>query len=285
MHTSFVDRVANPPSALAGRRYHCTQREAPFRPTSKNASSVRSPSVWFVSVEVFRLRLRSEGPCRLPRSTTGGAWRSALGRDAQVLPPPRHASGHCGDARAAALVPLACQGPASGCGCWRSAGHILPIDTVCRKHGHPELVYCCWGDRLSQQLLHEIELTELCLRIHAGEIRRGARARSMRGSVPMQNSSSTASDSSRSTTRGTMGIAQIQERFSLYEGCPDLVLWVCPTEARCSSPARARAAAAGHCPVHDVCGGRSPTRTGRSGSTMRGGTRCSAAARHGRFSA
>src|SRR5438270_547801 len=32
--------------------------------------------------------------------------------------------------------------------------------------------------------------------------------------------------------RGTMGYAQLERRFRLYEGCPDLVLWVCSSQER-----------------------------------------------------
>src|SRR2546425_1079775 len=49
---------------------------------------------------------------------------------------------------------------------------IRLVGTVSRKAGRPEHVWCRWRPK-SDQLDHEIALTELCLRMDAGEILRG----------------------------------------------------------------------------------------------------------------
>src|SRR5688500_8191616 len=42
------------------------------------------------------------------------------------------------------------------------------VGTVCRKAGRPEHVYCRYRPK-ADQLLHEVELSELCLRLDAGK--------------------------------------------------------------------------------------------------------------------
>src|SRR5207249_5675689 len=49
---------------------------------------------------------------------------------------------------------------------------IRLVGTVCRGAGRPEHVYCRYRPK-ADQLLHEVELTELCLRLDAGAILRG----------------------------------------------------------------------------------------------------------------
>src|SRR5262245_51320107 len=46
------------------------------------------------------------------------------------------------------------------------------VGAVSRKAGRPENVYCSWRPK-PDQLLHEVELTELCLRLDASKILRG----------------------------------------------------------------------------------------------------------------
>ena len=52
---------------------------------------------------------------------------------------------------------------------------IRLVGTVCRKAGRPEHVYCRWRVK-PDHLPHEVELTELCFRLHAGKILRGPHA-------------------------------------------------------------------------------------------------------------
>jgi hypothetical protein len=107
---------------------------------------------------------------------------------------------------------------------------ITRVGTVCRRGKRPEYVYCGWHPS-SNQLIHEVELTELCLRLHAGEILRG----------PSVQSSTIRPDAEvwirgqlyyLELDRGTMSSTQIARRCRLYEGCRDFVLWVCPTVQR-----------------------------------------------------
>src|SRR5687768_3277900 len=51
-------------------------------------------------------------------------------------------------------------------------GRTRLIGTVSRGLGRPQHVYCRWRPK-GNQLLHEVELTELCLCIDAGKILRG----------------------------------------------------------------------------------------------------------------
>jgi hypothetical protein len=122
-------------------------------------------------------------------------------------------------------------------------GRIRLVGTVCRKAGRPEHVYCRWRPK-ADQLLHEVELTELCLRIDAAEVRRGPHATDAWvrpdaevtiGGRPFYVE----------LDRDTMGHAQLARRFRLYEDVPHHVLWVCPTVAR-RDALRARAAALRH---------------------------------------
>jgi len=112
------------------------------------------------------------------------------------------------------------------------------VGTVCRKAGRPEHVYCRWRVKLDH-LPHEVELTELCFRLHAGKIIRGPGAVDARvrpdaevwidGRVYYLE-----------LDRGSMGYRQVEGRFRTYAGCPHLSLWVCPTPERAEA-LRARA--------------------------------------------
>lgn len=107
---------------------------------------------------------------------------------------------------------------------------IRLVGTVSRTGGRPEHVFCTWRPK-GDDLLHEVLLTDLCLRLDAGQVLRGpqllddairpdaeVRINGRRFRIELD--------------RGTMGLAQISKRFAAYEGCDDLVLWVCPTPLR-----------------------------------------------------
>ena len=107
---------------------------------------------------------------------------------------------------------------------------IRVVGTVCRKTGRPELVYCRWHPKIDQ-LMHEVELTELCFRIDAARILRG----------PHMTDDRVRPDAEvwineqlyyLELDRGTMSYAQIGRRFRKYENCPHFSLWVCSTEER-----------------------------------------------------
>jgi hypothetical protein len=106
---------------------------------------------------------------------------------------------------------------------------IRVVGTVCRKTGRPEHVFCRYRPK-SDSLLHEVELTELCLRLDAGRILRGRHVTDERrpdAQVWINDRLFCVE-----LDRGTMGYTQITRRFQVYEGSKDLVLWVCSTLER-----------------------------------------------------
>ena len=109
-------------------------------------------------------------------------------------------------------------------------GRIRLVGTVCRKAGRPEHVYCRYRPSVSQ-LLHEVQLTELCLRIDAADILRGPEATDER-IRPDAEIRIKGQLYYLELDRSTMGYRQIERRFRLYEQCPHLSLWVCATEER-----------------------------------------------------
>jgi hypothetical protein len=123
-------------------------------------------------------------------------------------------------------------------------GRIRFVGTVCRAPGRPEFVFCRWPVK-EDNLMHEIELTELCLRIDAGKILRGPHVTDDRirpdAEVWINDQLYYLEHD-----RGTMGYAQIAGRFRLYEGIPHFVLWVCSTPER-RDGLRTRAEGVRHC--------------------------------------
>lgn len=104
------------------------------------------------------------------------------------------------------------------------------VGTVARKNGRPEHVYCRWRPKVDQ-LLHEVELTELCLRLDAGRILRGPHVTD----TQLRPDAEVWIDGQLyylELDRGTMGYQQIEKRFRKYEGCGHLVLWVCSSDER-----------------------------------------------------
>ena len=81
-------------------------------------------------------------------------------------------------------------------------------------------------------MLHEVELTQLCLILHAGRIHRG----------PLIENAGLRPDAEMwidgelfylEWDRGTMSYAQVaRHRFPKYEPCRQLVLWVCSSQTR-----------------------------------------------------
>ncbi len=111
-----------------------------------------------------------------------------------------------------------------------SQNRIRLIGTVSRKHGRPEQVYCRWRPKVDQ-LIHEVELTELCLRLDAGKILRGPHVTD--GVIrPDAEVWITGRLYYLELDRGTMSYAQIERRFRKYENSPHLVLWVCSSPER-----------------------------------------------------
>jgi hypothetical protein len=109
-------------------------------------------------------------------------------------------------------------------------GRVRLVGTVCRKVGRPEHVYCRYRPK-ADALLHEVELTELCLRIHAGKIVRGPHAVDPR----LRPDAEVWINGRRyllESDRGEMRYPQLQKRFRVYAGTRDIVLWVCSTPQR-----------------------------------------------------
>jgi hypothetical protein len=104
------------------------------------------------------------------------------------------------------------------------------IGTVCRRSGRPEHVFCRWTPK-ADQLLHEVELTELCFRLDAGTILRGPHVTDkyvrpdaevwINGQLYYLE-----------LDRGTMSYAQIARRYLRYKDSRHLVLWVCSSQER-----------------------------------------------------
>jgi hypothetical protein len=123
-------------------------------------------------------------------------------------------------------------------------GRIRFVGTVYRALGRPEFVFCRWPVK-EDNLRHEIELTDLCLRIDASEIRRGPHVTDTR-IRPDAELSINGQTYYLEHDRGTMGYGQITNRFGQYEGFPHFVLWVCSTPER-REGLRTRAVALRHC--------------------------------------
>jgi hypothetical protein len=105
------------------------------------------------------------------------------------------------------------------------------LGTVSLKAGRPEQVYGR-GRWNTTNLTHEVQLTRVCLRIDADEVRRGP------GEVDcdLRPDAELVIGGRRFLMEmdcGTMGYADvIRKRFARYQACQDIVLWVCPTECR-----------------------------------------------------
>jgi hypothetical protein len=112
----------------------------------------------------------------------------------------------------------------------RRRGRLRLVGTVSRRSGRPEYVFACHRVK-ADQLLHEVELSDLCLRIDAAEIRRGPHVidRRLRPDAELVINDRVYK---LELDRGTMSYAQIDRRFRLYEGSNDFVLWVCRTPER-----------------------------------------------------
>jgi hypothetical protein len=122
-------------------------------------------------------------------------------------------------------------------------GKVRLVGTVCRKPGRPEHVYCRWRPK-PDQLLHEVDLTQVCLRLHAGRVLRGPQLEGsdLRPDAELEINGDTYF---LELDRGSMGYRQVRGRMRQYEGSDRLVLWVCPTEGQ-RDGRRRLAAEAGH---------------------------------------
>jgi hypothetical protein len=105
------------------------------------------------------------------------------------------------------------------------------VGTVCQKAGRPENVYCRWTPKVDQ-LLHEVQITQLCLLLGAEMIFRGPHVRDT-AVRPDAEVWINGEAYYLEWDRGTMSYSQVERcRFPKYENCRNLALWVCPTDVR-----------------------------------------------------
>jgi hypothetical protein len=110
-------------------------------------------------------------------------------------------------------------------------GRIRLLGTVSLTDGRPQHVYAR-GRWKADNLYHEVQLTRLCLKVYADEIRRG----------PGQVDAFLRPDAEAMIAGrryflemdcGTMGYAEVvRKRFERYRTSDDFVLWVCPSRSR-----------------------------------------------------
>ncbi len=107
---------------------------------------------------------------------------------------------------------------------------IRLVGTVCRHAGRPEHVFCHYRPK-ADALLHEVQLTEVFLRLDAATIRRGPQVQD-RTLLPDAEVWIDGRLYLLELDCGSQGYAQVERRFRKYEGCPHLSLWICTSEAR-----------------------------------------------------
>jgi hypothetical protein len=130
-------------------------------------------------------------------------------------------------------------------------GRVRFVGTVWRKVGRSEHVFCRWRPK-EDNLIHEVELTELCFHLDAAKILRGPHATDAQ-IRPDAEVSINGRVYYLELDRGSMGYAQMERRFRLYAGFPHFVLWVCPTAER-RDGLRARADGMRHCALFTTFG-------------------------------
>src|SRR5262249_21949144 len=111
--------------------------------------------------------------------------------------------------------------------CLARRGRIHLVGAVCQKHGRPEHVYARFPVKVDQ-ILHEIQLTQLCFRLDAERILRGPHVLDTEVR-PDAEFWINGDHYYLEWDRGTMSYAQIvNQRFPKYEGLHHLALWVSP---------------------------------------------------------
>jgi hypothetical protein len=109
---------------------------------------------------------------------------------------------------------------------------IRQAGTVSLTDGRPQHVYCRCRWLKADNLLHEVQISRICFRIHADAVRRGP------GDVDrdLRPDAELLIGGRRyllEFDHGTMSYqVVVQTRFEKYRACRDLVLWVCATQAR-----------------------------------------------------
>lgn len=106
------------------------------------------------------------------------------------------------------------------------------VGTVTLQEGRPQHVYCRGSRVKGDNLLHEVQLSRLCFKIHADTVRRGVEEvdRYLRPDAELVIGGRRFL---LEFDRGTMSYEDIvRRRFDKYRSCNDIVLWVCSTDTR-----------------------------------------------------
>jgi hypothetical protein len=105
--------------------------------------------------------------------------------------------------------------------------------TVALKGGRPAHVYCRYFSAVkADNLLHEVQVSRICFKVHADEVRRGPGEvdPDLRPDAEVWISGQRYLLEFDNATTGYDVV--VQRRFTKYRSCPYLVLWVCATEPR-----------------------------------------------------
>ena len=109
-------------------------------------------------------------------------------------------------------------------------GRTQLVGTIQQGRGRPEHVYCRWQPDPAH-LLGEVQLTEIFLRLDAGEIRRGPFVldQTLRPNAEVQIH---ADWYSLELDRGPQDVRPLPQRMAAYANCPHPSLWLCTTPER-----------------------------------------------------
>lgn len=108
---------------------------------------------------------------------------------------------------------------------------VRRLGTVSLKDGRPEHVFGR-GRCKTDNLLHEVQLTRLLLRINADEVRRGA-GQVDPSLLPDAELWIAGQRYCLELDRGTMSLPEVvRKRFTKYRSVADFVLWICPSVSR-----------------------------------------------------
>jgi predicted transcriptional regulator len=106
------------------------------------------------------------------------------------------------------------------------------VGTVALKDGRPQHVYSRGRSVKTDNLVHEVLITQLCFKVHADEVRRGA-ADVDRYLCPDAELFIDGQRFLLECDRSTLSYETVvRTRFAKYRSCTDFVLWVCTTQAR-----------------------------------------------------
>ena len=109
-------------------------------------------------------------------------------------------------------------------------GRIQLVGTIQLGRGRPENVYCRWQPDPAY-LVREVQLTEIFLRLHAGDVRRGPFVTD-HTICPDAEVQINADRYSLELDRGTADVRPIAQRLCTYDISSPPSLWLCTTQER-----------------------------------------------------